>query len=338
MKSHPRSADTQVADGQDETPRRKKRGQAAESSTVSRVIAVGGGKGGIGKSLISANLGQALAQLGESVLLVDLDLGGANLHTCLGIPQPRLTLSDFVERRVANLEDVAVDTGVPNLRFVSGALDSMDAANPKHAQKTKLIRQLRQLRSRFIILDLGAGTSLNVLDFFLSADIGLTVLLPEPTSIENAYRFLKSAFLRKLLQLLQIESKANGYAANLDAAIAAASGGNKTPMDVLSLVNAVDSIAAARVEAQLKTFRPKVVVNQVRNDDDREVAYTVVTAWKKFFGLELGFLGNVEFDEAVLLAVRSRSALLGQFPSSAAGLSLTRLAQNLCHDIVNEAL
>ena len=146
-----------------------------------RIIAVGGGKGGIGKSLVSANLGIALAQAGSSVVLVDADLGGANLHSCLGVAQPQVSLSDFVDRRVAKLEDAAVATGIDRLRLISGARDVLDAANPRHAEKQKLLRHIRALDVDYVVVDLGAGTGFNVLDFFLLADTGIVVLLPEPT-------------------------------------------------------------------------------------------------------------------------------------------------------------
>ena len=166
-----------------------------------RVIAVGGGKGGIGKSLLSANLGIALARRGAKVVLADLDLGGANLHTCLGVPQPRGSLSDFIERRVASLSELLVPTPHENLSLLSGAMDGLEAANPRHQQKSKLLRNLRNLDVDYVLLDLGAGTAFNVLDFFLVADTGIVVMLPEPTSIENAYRFIKSAFFRRLQAL-----------------------------------------------------------------------------------------------------------------------------------------
>src|SRR6476661_2364377 len=97
-----------------------------------RIVAVGGGKGGIGKSLVSANLGIALAQRGSSVVLVDADLGGANLHSCLGVSQPSASLSDFLDKRVDRLEQTAVETGISGLRLISGARDVLDAANPRH--------------------------------------------------------------------------------------------------------------------------------------------------------------------------------------------------------------
>src|SRR3954467_12307679 len=88
-----------------------------------QIWSVGGGKGGIGKSLLTASLGWQLAQLGKRVLLLDADLGGANLHTCLGIPNPERTLGDFIRRQVPKIEDVIVDTGIPGMQLISGASD-----------------------------------------------------------------------------------------------------------------------------------------------------------------------------------------------------------------------
>jgi flagellar biosynthesis protein FlhG len=196
-----------------------------------RVVAIGGGKGGVGKSLLSANLGIALSKRGARVVLVDLDLGGANLHTCLGVGQPQVTLSDFVDRRVLRLEDVLVPTPHERLSLISGAMDGLDSANPKHSQKTKLIRNLRNLDVDYVLLDLGAGTSFNVLDFFLVADTGVVVMLPEPTSIENAYRFIKAAFFRRLQTLAPDED----FAQLVSAALAPRDGtAAKTPWDVVA--------------------------------------------------------------------------------------------------------
>src|SRR6185436_2717846 len=93
----------------------------ADARPQRQIWSVGGGKGGIGKSLLTASLGWQLAQLGKRVVLVDADLGGANLHPCLGLQNPKRTLGDFIQRRVAQIEDVAVETGQPGLRLVSGA-------------------------------------------------------------------------------------------------------------------------------------------------------------------------------------------------------------------------
>ena len=156
------------------------------------IIAIGGGKGGIGKSLLAANMGVHLVRNGKRAVLVDADLGGANLHTCIGIKPPEITLSDFVNRKVDVLEDVVSETGIPGLGLVSGALDFLGAANPKYTQKLRLLREIARLDVDYVIVDLGGGTGFNILDFFLIADHGILTVIPEPTSIENAYRFFPS--------------------------------------------------------------------------------------------------------------------------------------------------
>lgn len=290
-----------------------------------RVIAVGGGKGGIGKSMLSANLGIALARRGAQVVLVDVDLGGANLHTCLGISQPQVTLSDFVDRRVQSLEEVLIPTGYDRLSLVSGAMDSLDAANPHHAQKVKLIRQLRSFDVDFVLLDLGAGTSFNVLDFFLVADTGVVVMLPEPTSIENAYRFIKAAFFRRLQAAPE-----DGFAELIGQALAPRdSAPARSPWQVVTELRAANPPKATRLERLLGGFHPWIVVNQARNRPDFDVGPTVAAAWKKFFGLDLGYLGAVSHDDSVWQAVRKRKSVLGAFPECPAASGVLRVAENL---------
>ena len=155
-----------------------------------QVWSIGGGKGGIGKSLLTAALGWQLARMGRRVVLVDADLGGANLHTCLGLPGPERTLGDFIQRRVEKIEDVVVDTPFPRLRLVSGASDFLGAANIKYQQKVRVLNKVRSLDVDVVLIDLGAGTSHNIIDFFLVSDIGILSVVPEPTSIENGYRFI----------------------------------------------------------------------------------------------------------------------------------------------------
>jgi flagellar biosynthesis protein FlhG len=84
-------------------------------SRVKQVWAIGGGKGGVGKSLVASSLAIALARSGNKVTAIDLDLGGANLHTTLGVDLPRQTLSDFFAGRSQTLDQCAVPSGIPSL-------------------------------------------------------------------------------------------------------------------------------------------------------------------------------------------------------------------------------
>jgi len=303
-------------------PRRRSPGPG--TARARKVIAVGGGKGGIGKSLVSANLGIALAGRGATVVLLDADLGGANLHTCLGVGQPTVSLSDFINNRVARLEDTIVPSGIERLGLIAGAHDGLDAANPRHAQKTRLLRHLRALDVDYVILDLGAGTAFNVLDFFLAADLGLVVLLPEPTSIENAYRFIKTSFFRRMQGLTD-----PAVAEAMSVVLSGRDPTARTPWDLVTRLRIDNPAGATQLEMLLGGFHPWLVVNQARTRADHDIGPTIAAAWKKFFGLELGYLGTVGHDDAVWMAVRARQALLTTAPSSAASLGVMRLAENL---------
>jgi flagellar biosynthesis protein FlhG len=205
-------------------------------------------------------------------------------------------------------------------------MDGLDAANPKHSQKIKLIRHLRALEVDFVLLDLGAGTSFNVLDFFLVADTGVVVMLPEPTSIENAYRFIKAAFFRRL----QGGASDDGFAELIARGLAPREGNPaKSPWELVREMRELDPARALRLEQALTGFHPWIIVNQARTRPDFDVGPTVASAWKKFFGLELGYLGAVSYDDSVWQAVRARKSLLGAFPSSSAAAGVLRVAENL---------
>ncbi len=293
-------------------------------------MAIGGGKGGVGKTLVSTNLALALAMRGQRVLLVDADLGGANAHTVLGVPPPLVTLSDVVSRR-ASLEDVTVQTPYPNLRFVSGALDDAGIANPQHAAKMRLLRQLSQAKSDIIVLDLGAGTAYNTLDFFLIAHTGALVVLPEPTSVENAYRFLKAAFLRRMAVI----EKAYGIKDLVDEARHSRGGsGLHTPADLMRVIAERNADVGRVVYDQMSRFVPRLILNQARKGnsdgiDDATVAHDMASACKRFLGLRLDVLGILPDDDAVRRAVRLREPLHKSAPNAAITRAIEQIAENV---------
>jgi flagellar biosynthesis protein FlhG len=304
-------------------PARRLVAAAKPATRARRVISIGGGKGGIGKSLISANLGIELARRGKRVILVDADLGGANLHTTLGLDVPKRTLSDFIERRVSRIDDVVTPTGIPNLGLVSGALDHLDAANPRHAQKMRLLRHVQQLDADFAILDLGAGTHSNVLDFFLVSDHGVLVLVPEPTAVENAYRFVKAAFWRRMRNVAQVY----GYEPLLRSVLDGAT--FRSPVELVETVARKDPDAGANLARQLALFRPRLVVNQARTPQDADIGRAVVAAWKKYFGLEMDYLGYIHYDDEMWRTLRARRPFLVERPDVPAAKAFATIVDSL---------
>ncbi|MGA8891907.1 MAG: P-loop NTPase [Anaeromyxobacteraceae bacterium] len=287
-------------------------------------MSVGGGKGGVGKSLVAASLGIELARRGSRVVLVDCDLGGANLHTCLGVDPPRRTLSDFVNRDVERIEELAVESGFPGVSLVSGALDRLDAANPNHGQKTRLIRHIQSMAADFVVLDLAAGTQKNTLDFFLLADHKVVVLVPEPSAVENAHRFVKASFWRRL----RSASAVFGIAHVLEDLLE--DDRFQQPADVLDALEKADAETGRQLREQMAAFRPGLVVNQVRTPADLDLGPAVATAWRRVFGVEMGFLGAVDHDDEVWRAARERRPLLRARSPGRAARALARIAGRIC--------
>ncbi|HVO13362.1 MAG TPA: P-loop NTPase [Vicinamibacteria bacterium] len=302
--------------------------EALPGSTVARreIWSVGGGKGGIGKSLIAASVGWQLARMGRRVVLVDADLGGANLHTCLGLPPSGRSLADFIQRRVGSLEEVMVEAGAPNLRLISGASDLLSAANIKHLQKLRVIQRIRGLEVDVVLIDLGAGTSFNSLDFFLLSDVSILAVVPEPTSIENGYRFIKSALYRRLRTL----ARTDWVRALVDIALDPKNEeGIRTPLDLLAWVERKDREAADELRRGMASFQPRFVVNEVRDEADVNIGFQLVAACARHLGLRATYAGFVHHEDAVWQAMRRRRLFMTDAPTSRAAEEIRRVTRAL---------
>jgi flagellar biosynthesis protein FlhG len=161
----------------------------------------------VGKTVIAANLGVSLAGMGRTVVLVDLDLGGANLHTCLGIRNKNPGIGSLVWKQEKSLSNLLVETAVERLWFIPGDNLLPGTANLEFFVKQRILRELSKLPADFVLLDLGAGSSYNVVDFFLASSSGLLVVQPEATSVLNAYSFLKTAAFRMLYRSFPAQAK-----------------------------------------------------------------------------------------------------------------------------------
>ena len=293
--------------------------QPAPAAGGPRIIAVGGGKGGVGKSLIAANLAVYLAQLGKRVVLIDADLGGANLHNFVGVERPTVTLGDFFDKRVARVQDCVVPTAVANLGLISGEGDPIWAANPKPATKNRLLSQIRSVEGDYLICDLPSGSGFTALDFFLVAQLGLLVVAPEPTSVENTFRFIKSAFLRQLRGVRELEKLAAGKA----------DGGLPAPLDLLQAARRDAPSVAPRIAEEMRRFRPRLIVNQTRAKSDHELGLALRSTGRRRLGLSIDYLGALETDDAVWQAVRRRRPLLTEHPEAKISKDLERIARRV---------
>jgi flagellar biosynthesis protein FlhG len=302
------------------------RGVRTEPGHDRMIWAVGGGKGGIGKTLLTSNMGVYLSWLNKKVVVVDMDLGGANLHTALGVDAPTRTLSDLVMGRVEDMQELVQPTPIRNLFLVSGAQDAMGIANMRHMQKARLIRKFREINADFVLLDLGAGTASNTLDFFLLADQKIVVVTPEPTSIENGYRFIKSSFYRMLRA-----ATPSPYVRQLieHAMDLKNSRGIRTPKDLLNEVKRLSPTDGADLEARMQAFHVSLVVNQVRVKSEAEIGNSIQMVCERYFGMGIDYMGYLPYDNAVWQSIRRRVPFLIDAPNSTAVTHLEAILRNL---------
>lgn len=266
-----------------------------------KLWSIGGGKGGIGKSIFTLGLGISLARLGHKIIVVDADLGGANLHTLMGVRYPPHTLEDFLLKRVDRLEDITIETGVKGIGLICGADDILGAANPTYAQKVRILSQIEELEADFVLLDLGAGTSFNTLDFFNYSHGKICLLTSQATSLQNGYGFLKSALYRLISREFLKEEVIQELLWATD---------DKSPdsvvtsvKDILDLLQTRDPGLYLRLRQLVEDYQIWLVVNMVKSDRDSMSGLIIREVTSKYLTLQPEILGQVSYDLAVEAAV-----------------------------------
>lgn len=295
----------------------------APVSSEKKILAVGGGKGGVGKTIISASLGVGLAALGYDVVLVDADFGGANLHTSMGILEPELTFLDYYTLQRDSLEDIMLPTPIPNLKLISGACGTLGMANPKYSQKLRLIKELGALNADYILLDLGAGSSFTVIDFFLAVDQGILVMSPEPTSVQETFDFIKICLMRKLHRTFKDEPE---ILATLE--LDGIDNLSRLSLPVENLVkklNDFDSEAGSVFESILEEYKPRLILNMVMEPDEIKEGVALKTAAAELLSIDLDYMGYVEYDDSIRDSVKELRPFILNNPKSKASRSLAKI-------------
>ncbi len=156
-----------------------------------RVVTVTSGKGGVGKTNFTVNLALALASMGQKVLVIDADLGMANVDVILGCSAP-YNILNLLEGDLT-LDDIIME-GPSGIKFVSGGSGIYHLANLNDGQLQKIINKITAFDgwADIILIDTGAGLNKNVLNFVVAADEVVIITTPEPTAITDAYAMMKA--------------------------------------------------------------------------------------------------------------------------------------------------
>ncbi len=296
------------------------------------IIAVGGGKGGVGKSMVSANLAAKLAQAGKKVLAIDLDLGGANLHTYFGVTPPRYGATDLLKSDLS-WDKLVIETPVHGVSLVTAGANDHDSwlggdlASNDFERITRFILSAKsEAKADIVLIDLGAGSHRHTLDFFSLAHIAMLTVLPEPTSIENAYVFLKAWLFHTIdsvayrLGSLRMGDQFKAFLATPEHM----RGGyhekmRLAPQHLRPLAEAVKSAQIGR--------KLGIIVNQARAQKDIDLGKSVEVITSRYFGFDSQAMGYLNYDETALKALRSRHLLCADFPHSLLAKRMAELSR-----------
>jgi len=285
-----------------------------------KIFAIGGGKGGVGKTVLAASFGVGLAMLGKRVVVVDADFGGPNLHRVMGIEKPDKTYLCFHQKESNSLDDILIPHPLfDNLKIMSGAVGVLGVANMYFGEKTKLIRQIQNLDTDFVILDIGSGSSYNVLDFFIAANQGIVVVNPDPLSILEGYNFVKQTFFRKLMRTLK---NCNGTWEIIQKFAYAETHPNLTVEELLREIAQINEEVWEQIRTWVNAFRPMLLINEVTGSKDEENGLAVRVAARELLSIDMEYLGVIHHEDLIIKSLQAGIPFICYDPKNRASSEL----------------
>jgi flagellar biosynthesis protein FlhG len=310
-------------------------GAYEQGSGKGDIIAIGGAKGGIGKSILAVNLAVLLTSMGKKTVLVDLDLGGANVHLYLGEFVMKGSINDFLHGIVARFQDIAVRSGYGPF-YVGGDSSQLGSPNITFAQKLKLLKAVKSIDADYVILDLGGDTTFNIIDFFLAADYGIVVTTCDPASYLEAYHFIKVSLYRKLNRLFGSESsfpgKKDADLRDLVHEFTAFSNESRenTIGDLFALIKEKQNKYLSFIKDVVSSFHPLLLVNRVTDSCNvNEVVERITVVSKKMLSVKVDYIGGIPYQQEIESSVRELVPVIAKHPHGLMAKQTRRIVQKL---------
>ncbi|MBF0343196.1 MAG: AAA family ATPase [Nitrospirae bacterium] len=295
-----------------------------------QVIAIAGPKGGVGKSTISANLAAALAMLNKKVIAVDLDLGGANLHTFFGI-KDTVNLDDFILKKVPNLSSILIDTSIRNLKVVCGVSNIPGISNMSEHQEMRLVREVLRLNAEIILLDLAAGSSNSVVDFLFFANKGILITTPEVNSLIKIYSFIKTSIYKKLLFYFKAKGTSELVKFIEDAMDFENHPQIATVDDLFNQAREINAQVTESARAFIANYNPLLVLNRVHNlQESKTVGNAIKGIARRFLDINCDVLMSISEDTEIRRSLAKSTPLVTYNAVSAFSREIKQLALKLC--------
>ena len=299
------------------------------------VIAVGGAKGGTGKSIFAANLGVFLAARGRRTVLVDLDLGAANLHLYLGERSVKHTINDFLNKKAKTLKELMVSTQY-GLSLICGGSSRLGDANIHFARKLKLLKAIKTIDADYIIIDLGASTSYNNVDFFLASDFGIVLTTCNPASYLDAYNFIKVALHRKLNRIFGPESefrKQKNKDLELlikDVTMSVNLNGGNLIGDLLKKIQDEQPQNITLISKMLKTYNPNIIINMSTDEScAMEVGNRIQEVSQRILSIDVGYLGAIPYQSEIGRSAQDLAPVVATHPKGILSKWINNMLDNV---------
>lgn len=292
-----------------------------------QILPIASGKGGVGKSLLSANLAIALGQAGKKVVLCDLDLGASNLHLAIGQNVKTRSIGTYLTDKT-EFKDIIEPTEYDNVSFIAGDSQIPGLTSLKAAQKAKLLRNFRSIDADFLILDLGAGTHQIILDMFLQSPQGILITAPTVTATLDGYLFLKNCVFR----LMYTTYKKGTAGHELLEQVRKNSQQMKSLYipQITQALEKIDPEITGLFKARMKQFCPRLALNTIEDPKDAASASRIRNSCKQYLGLEIEYLGLMFRDQLQEKALSSRLPVIIYKPKSVLSQAIYRIAEKIC--------
>ncbi|MCH9634468.1 MAG: Iron-sulfur cluster carrier protein [Chlamydiae bacterium] len=290
------------------------------------IFAIGGAKGGVGKSLVCSNLSIQFAQEGMKVAVLDLDFGAANLHTIFGLSKPKQGWAEYFEDPSQNLKTFLTPTKQKDLYLLPASGFVAEMADLEYSEKVDLISKIKDLPVDIVFLDLGAGSSKDMVDFFTIADYKILVSTSEPTALMNNFEFVKNVLYRSLKRIYRHQPKLlpllNEFKKHSGATI----------QKLIDSLAENDEWQSEHVQALCNELSIYIVFNQIRKIEEAETALRLKKVCQKQLNIELQYPGFVFYNEAVAACVQKMLPISLVLPQSITSRIFRRIAHHLIED------
>lgn len=297
----------------------------SDKNLPAKIWVVASGKGGVGKTFVSSSLGITLSKMGHSVIILDLDLSGANIHTALGAPPSPMNIRHFFEG-TRTLQELVTPTPFLNLSYIQGFWDSWSPIDFSMTQINNLIPQMKSLRADYVIVDLGAGALESHLKLFRAADEKFLVTTPEPTSIEKNYRFIEAYVCDSLKQ----NATPDAYNDMITTLRNHRQGVLAKPFSFRSYLKDQAGLHYDFFEA-LTSAPVRLIVNSSRSQSNTDLGYSIKSVCNKYYDLSLDYVVGINYDNAVWQSATSREHVFVAHPFT----SITGQFLATCKQLIN---